>query len=166
MIARPAIALRKLAASDVPACAALLDRVQRASFPWDEAIAYGPDAFLRSTAGEETTLAWAGHRLVGFVSVYPPETFVHSLFVELGWQGNGIGRRLLAAGLAGRTCAARLKCKIGSVAAQRFYERLGWREVARSGHRLNDWILYLHEPPGQLAAPGWLAGVTGRGGVA
>ena len=43
--------------------------------------------------------------------------FVHSLFVELGWQGKGIGRRLLAAGLAGQSRAARLKCKIGSVAA-------------------------------------------------
>ena len=145
MIARPAVALRPATDADIPACADLHDRVDRAVFVWDPKAAYGLDTFKRSIAGEEMTLAWAGSTIAGLVSVYRSENFVHNLYVDLPWQGCGIGRQLLDAALAGMDGAVRLKCEIANLPARCFYEGLGWREVARSGGRPEDWILYMSE---------------------
>lgn len=147
MIARPAVAIRPATDADIAACAALWDRVQRAVFAWDPETVYGRAAFERSIAGEVLILAWADSRIAGLISVFRPDSYVHSLYVDLPWQGCGIGRQLLRAGLAGIAGSARLKCDIANVAAQRFYARLGWREVGRSGSRPADWILYLHDRP-------------------
>jgi ribosomal protein S18 acetylase RimI-like enzyme len=145
MTARPAVAIRPATDADLAACADLHDRVERAVFVWDPKAAYGLAAFKRCIAGEEMILAWAGNALVGLISVYRSENFVHNLYVDLGWQGYGIGRQLLDAALAGMVGAARLKCEIANLPARRFYESLGWREVARSGGRPEDWILYMNE---------------------
>jgi ribosomal protein S18 acetylase RimI-like enzyme len=145
VIARPIIDLRPATDADLPACAELHDRVERAVFVWDPKTAYGLAAFKRCIAGEEMTLAWAGSAIVGLISVYRSENFVHNLYVDLPWQGYGIGRLLLDTALAGMDGAARLKCEIANLPARRFYEGLGWREVARSGGRPEDWILYMSE---------------------
>lgn len=147
MIAHPAVAIRPATDEDIPACADLVDRVQRVFFAWDAETVYGLDAFERRTAGEIVTLAWAGSEIAGLISVFWPDNFVHHLYVDLPWQGCGVGRALLAAGLTNMAGATRLKCDIANLSAQRFYERLGWREVARSGSRPADWILYLRELP-------------------
>jgi ribosomal protein S18 acetylase RimI-like enzyme len=144
MTARPAVAIRPATDADLPACADLHDRVERAVFVWDPKTAYGLDAFRRSIAGEEMTLAWVDSAIVGLISVYRQENFVHNLYVDLPWQGCGVGRQLLDAALASMDGAARLKCEIANLPARRFYEALGWREVARSGVRPGDWILYMH----------------------
>jgi ribosomal protein S18 acetylase RimI-like enzyme len=145
MIARPAVALRPATDADLPACADLHDRVERAVFVWDPKTAYGLAAFKRSIAGEEMILAWAGSAIVGLISVYRSENFVHNLYVDLPWQGCGIGRLLLDTALAAMDGAVRLKCEIANLPARRFYEGLGWREVARSGSRPGDWILYMSD---------------------
>ncbi len=151
MILGPAIAIRRATDADLPACADLHDRVERAVFAWDAKAAYGLAAFKRSIAGEEMTLGWAGSTIVGLISVHPSENFIHNLYVDLPWQGCGVGVQLLTAALAGMRGPARLKCDIANLPARRFYERLGWREVARSGGRPADWILYMHEGPERVA---------------
>lgn len=145
MILRPVVALRPATAADLGDRAALFGRIRREIFTWDPAGASSPAEFADIFAGEDQILAWAGPRLAGFVSVFRADSFVHGLYVLPEWQGRGIGRRLLAAGLAGMTGAARLKCNLGNLQARRFYEHQGWREVARGGSRPGDWILYLHD---------------------
>ncbi len=147
MIARPAVTIRPAGAGDLAACAALYERVRCESFPWESPAPCSAAAFAATFAGEAWTLAWAGVALAGLASVFTAECFVHGLYVAPAFQGQGIGRPLLAAGLAGTSGAARLKCNVGNGVARRFYERLGWREVARSGCRPGDWILYMHPRP-------------------
>ena len=147
MVGRPAVAIRLATDADIPACAALSDRIHRSVFVWDPGVAYGLPAFKRRIDGEVVTIAWVDCRIAGFVSVYRPDNFVHTLYVDLPWHGCGIGRRLLGAGLTGLNGAARLKCSIANLPAQRFYQRLGRREVARSGTGPANWILYICDLP-------------------
>jgi GNAT superfamily N-acetyltransferase len=151
MIARQAVTIRPASRGDVAACAALYERVRRHSFLWESPTSCTADDFARIFAGEAWTLAWAGVLLAGLASVFAAEGFVHGLYVDPAFQGQGIGRPLLAAGLAGTRGAARLKCNVGNGIARRFYQRLGWREVARNGCRPADWILYMHPRPERAA---------------
>ena len=147
MIVRPAVTIRPACAGDLAACAALYERVRCESFPWENPVPCSAADFAATFAGEAWTLAWAGVALAGLASVSTAESFVHGLYIAPAFQGRGVGRKLLAAGLAGTSGAARLKCNVGNGIARRFYERLGWREVARSGCRPADWILYVNGDP-------------------
>lgn len=148
MIPRPVLALRPATAADLHDRAALFGRIRCEIFTWDAARLCSPAEFAATFAGEDQVLAWVGPQLAGFVSVFRADSFVHGLYVLPEWQGQGIGRQLLAAGLAGMTGAARLKCNLGNTRARRFYEHQGWREVARDGSRPADWILYIHAGQG------------------
>lgn len=163
MTARPAIALRPATPADLPGSAALYERARREIFAWEATAPCAPAEFARIFAGEEQTLAWAGTALVGLVSIYRAENFVHGLYVDPAWRGQGIGTLLLAAGLVDATGAARLKCNIGNPAARRFYERHGWREVARGGSRPEDWIFYMHDAPGRAGAAPTRSGASAHG---
>lgn len=147
MIARPAVAIRKATDADLPIAGELFLRVRRKSLPWMSDERRATDNFDDSIAGEEVTLAWAGAALAGLVSVYRQETYVHSLYIDFPWQGAGVGRALLAAGLATTVGPARLKCEEANLPARRFYEHLGWQEVARGGEGNEGWLLFMHPRP-------------------
>lgn len=74
-----------------------------------------------ATAEQATTLA-------GFVVVHGPE--VEQLYVDVGWRGTGVARRLLAAAeqqiRAAGEDVAWLAVAPGNRRARRFYERWGW----------------------------------------
>ncbi len=87
--------------------------------------------FAHVSAGEVVHVAVAHNGAVlGFVSVFTPESFVHHLYVHPDAQGCGIGRLLLSS-LEQWLCVPwRLKCVRANQRALDFYLGLGWREVA------------------------------------
>lgn len=85
-----------------------------------------PREFRAAIEGEELHVAVSRGLVLGFLSVWAPERFIHHLYVAPSHQGRGIGRALI------RTCIDRyglplsLKCELANRPARRFYERLGW----------------------------------------
>jgi GNAT superfamily N-acetyltransferase len=86
------------------------------------------------TAGDVTTLATAGAGgpVVGLAAVTTqtapaaaPLVELRSLYVGATWWGQGLGRRLLDAALAGRP--AQLWVFEGNARARAFYRTTGWR---------------------------------------
>jgi ribosomal protein S18 acetylase RimI-like enzyme len=67
----------------------------------------------------------------------PPSYGIQLIAVEPGWQGAGVGRRLMEAGEAHarRRGSARIELSVepSNVRAVGFYERLGWRKLAAGG---------------------------------
>ena len=80
----------------------------------------------------ESWLACCDGAPVGFISLLD-ENFVGGLFNAPGWQGHGIGRRLIrhALALKGRLS---LEVYLRNQQALRFYTSLGFREVSRRAH--------------------------------
>jgi GNAT superfamily N-acetyltransferase len=68
--------------------------------------------------------------LTGFVSWWPPENFIHNLFVHVDYQRCGVGRALLKACLDNLGRPSQLKCVQQNVNALAFYKRLGWSVIA------------------------------------
>lgn len=87
------------------------------------------EQFFIETDGEVILVAARGTRVVGFVSVFRPDAFIHHLYVARSAQGQGVGRMLLTAGCALSSSRASLKCALGNRPARAFYAHLGWSEV-------------------------------------
>lgn len=132
--------IRPFAASDAPACTLIFDRAWHAGHP------YAPrkidaEMFAKETAEEVQFAAVddAG-RVLGFVSLYEPDSFVHHLFVDPELHGRGVGRALLAHAVAQAGGRATLKCQTRNERALGFYRGLGWTEVAAGVSDIGEWV--------------------------
>ena len=70
-------------------------------------------------------------RVVGFISAYRPGQFIHNLYVEKKFQGQGIGRLLVEEVAAQIPGTLRLKCILANEGALSFYAATGWVEESR-----------------------------------
>ena len=147
------ISLRPATPGDTPALASLFLEVRRSTFTWRDASTFMLEDFEAQTVAEDITLAENEHgELLGFISVWEPESFVHHLFVATAAQGMGVGRRLLASLVPWLPLPHRLKCAEPNTRALAFYRGLGWVETARGEssdgyYRLLEW----GPAPGMLA---------------
>ena len=134
------IAIRPYAPSDVAACIGIFDRAWHAGHPYAPRV-INEKVFATETADE--TLFVAVDELgavIGFASIYLPQSFVHHLYVEPAQSGRGIGTKLLAHALAAAGGSATLKCQTGNEGALRFYRRHGWVEVAAGTGEFGPWV--------------------------
>ena len=122
--------IRPARPEEIAACAELHGRVARATFTWlpiDD-----PEGdILRAAADEEFFVAVEDERVVGFAAFYRPDNFLHSLFVDLDRQSQGIGLRLLAQVDAIADAPISLKAQLLNHRAVAFYRREGFAEYER-----------------------------------
>jgi GNAT superfamily N-acetyltransferase len=64
--------------------------------------------------------------VVGFITIHPPESFIHHLYVDPSCQRQGVGTLLLRSLDAWLPSPWRLKCVTANAGALRFYARHGW----------------------------------------
>lgn len=124
--------IRPASPADTEALRALFLATRRTSFYWADPASLLLEDFDAATQDEPILVAILNDQIVGFVSWWPPENFIHNLFVDPAHQGSGIGKQLLAACLQQIGQPATLKCVQQNAGALRFYQRLGW-EVAGEG---------------------------------
>ena len=80
--------------------------------------------------GEDNLVAAYGKRLVGFVSVWVPDNFIHHLYVSPDHQSRGIGNALI------NTCKTKfglplyLKCDRCNIKALNYYKKHGWTKIS------------------------------------
>lgn len=83
--------------------------------------------FATTTAEERIFVAVSeAGQLVGAVTVWEPESFIHWLFVDSSCQGQGIGTRLLQSLRPWLPYPWKLKCLATNRRALEFYRRRGW----------------------------------------
>lgn len=97
-----------------------------AAFTWDPVGSHQASDFDQHTEGERILVAIKGARVMGFASVWEPDSFVHNLFVHPSALRQGVGEALLAACTPYFSKAPTLKCLQANVNAQRFYQAQGW----------------------------------------
>lgn len=85
--------------------------------------------FDEHTQGERVLVAVGEGKILGFASVWEPESFLHNLFVHPAFKRRGVGQALLASCARYFSGTPRLKCLKANLDAIRFYKFQGWRIV-------------------------------------
>ena len=114
---------------DIAEAAEVYARSRRAAFSWREEADFAPARFIRDAEDEEVAVARFGTRIVGLASVYTPENFLHSLYVDPEAQGLGVGTALIGHVRQRATGPLTLKLDLKNEAARGYYESHGWRAM-------------------------------------
>jgi ribosomal protein S18 acetylase RimI-like enzyme len=127
---------------DIPVLRELFLRVRIASFVWEDPLKFKSSDFDRESSGESVLVAWADGTIVGFVSVWVPDNFVHHLYVEQSYHRRGVGSGLVKAVLDRFGSPIRLKCETSNEKAIQFYRKMGFLEMERGLAESGPFILF------------------------
>ena len=136
------LVIRPMRAEDLEPCAALYERVVRATFTWIDVGDPGED-FRQAALEEEVHVAEVEGVLAGLAAFYRPECFLHSIYIDAPFQGRGVGRALMRQVEAGSPEPITLKVQVLNFKARRFYARDGFGLVEEGGDPLpgnNRWL--------------------------
>lgn len=128
-----AIRIRPARRSEMQALAALAADVAREAFPWNEVPPNPAEAYLESIDGEEVFVAFVGTKMAGFLTLYAPRNFIHTLGVVAAFRSHGVGQALIAHVRARVKGPLELKVEELNARALDFYERNGWHRVRGEG---------------------------------
>jgi ribosomal protein S18 acetylase RimI-like enzyme len=138
--------IRNLAPEDRLACATTFARA------WSQAFPHLPrapdvDAFDFETATENIRVAVDDSGVIGFASLYAPDSFLHHLYVEPDAQRRGVGEALLEDAISRAVNRLSLKCQVSNTHAMAFYTKRG---LAKRDHGVDEtgaWVrLYAPNP--------------------
>ncbi len=134
-MARPVCSTLSLAirtargAEEIDAAAALYVRSGRAAFTWRPSDHFRAEDFRMFALDEEVWLAVMGETVVGILSLFREENFIHCLYVDPDAQRLGIGRALVARVRKIVDAPLTLKLYVPNRLAIAFYEATGWQRL-------------------------------------
>ena len=133
--------LRRARSDEINACAALYERVGNATFSWRPKNWFRAADFLHFAKEEVVFIAEANGQILGLLSLYEPESFVHCLYVDQPAQGLGVGSALIAHATKEAPGPLSLKVDEPNKRANVFYKHLGFkREDSGNDHGVR-WLL-------------------------
>ena len=140
--------IRPYQETDRPFLRTLYLASRKAAFGWRDTSNYQLEDFDGATLGEAIWVAEDGGTLLGFVSVYREDNFIHNLYVD-PHQPPRVGSALLQAAEATFTATGSLKCLVKNEKALAFYRKHGWRIISTGNDGEEDY--YLMHSAGPLA---------------
>jgi len=115
---------------EIAEAAALYQRSGTAAFTWRPPGYFQAADFKRFAEEEDVFMALAGDALVGILSLFRADNFVHCLYVDPDAQRLGVGRALVAHVRRETGKPLTLKLDTPNFKAIAFYERTGWTRMA------------------------------------
>lgn len=116
-------------ADEIAAAAALYERSGTAAFTWRPLGYFQAEDFKFFAEEEDVWLALTGEALVGILSLYAVDNFIHCLYVDPDAQRLGVGRSLVAYLRRETARPLTLKLDTPNLAAIAFYEATGWSRM-------------------------------------
>jgi GNAT superfamily N-acetyltransferase len=116
-------------AAEIEDAAALYVRAGTAAFSWRPEGHFQAEDFRRFAEDEEIWLALMGDALVGILSIFRAENFVHCLYVDPDAQRLGVGRALVDRVHSVVGAPLTLKLDLPNRNAIKFYETTGWERM-------------------------------------
>lgn len=120
------ILVREFEEADRQALRDLYVASRNATFTWAPAGSHQASDFDLHTEGERILVAVRGSKVLGFASIWEPDSFVHNLFVHPMALRKGVGQALLTSCARYFTKTPTLKCLQANVNAMQFYKAQGW----------------------------------------
>ena len=136
------INLRKSKIEDIEALENLFKLTRQDTFILRPAEEFKIGDYVKSTQEDEVWLAEEAGVILGFVSIYPPDNFIHHLFVHPARQGQGIGKQLLQIAEENLGRPMTLKAAIDNPRSFSFYEKYGWHQISIHEDLEEPYILY------------------------
>jgi len=115
------ISIRPAQAGDKPAMRELFLRSREETFVWHAVDSFQLEDFDVQTQGELLWVAEDGAQIVGLISLWKSDNFIHHLYVDRRWSGRGVGRQLLRSLPGWPETRFQLKCLCLNEAALAFY---------------------------------------------
>lgn len=112
------------------------------TFIYDPPEKFKLNDYIDSVNGEEVWVAEKNNIIVGFVSMWLQDNFIHNLFVHPDWQDRGIGKRLLETAENRLHPPIELRVRIENLKACKFYQKHGWEEVGISKDAVDPHFVY------------------------
>nr|WP_281502541.1 GNAT family N-acetyltransferase [Arenibacter sp. F20364] len=121
--------------------------VRQTNFSWLDPESLIPSSFDQDTEGEFILVAKVDYKIVGFVSVWSKDNFIHHLYISNHFQNKGIGSRLLNSVINRANSDLTLKCLIKNRSALNFYLKQGWKPVSEGLSNEGEYILFKYLIP-------------------
>ncbi|NIJ54882.1 GNAT family N-acetyltransferase [Dyadobacter arcticus] len=132
---------------DKPILRQLYEEIRAQTFTWLTKEQLETGTFDEDTAGEKILVARFEGNIVGFISVWEADRFIHHLYVRKPYQGQGIGQLLVLAAQSDIRGIITLKCLVRNRQAVKFYIKNGWKERSRGVSEQGGYILFELKPP-------------------
>ena len=117
--------------------------VRRKTFYWLEDVAdYKLSDFDKETEGEFVLVAVLNDKVVGFISLWLPDNFIHHLYIDEKYQHQNIGSILLDEAIKVMDSPIKLKCLVKNENAIKFYEKKGFAAIEKGVSNHGEYILY------------------------
>jgi ribosomal protein S18 acetylase RimI-like enzyme len=126
---------------DLPALRELFLKVRQDTFTWAEPGSFDSLDFDKETEGEYILVALLKDRLIGFISVWKEDSFIHHLYVDREYKRQGIGTNLLQAIMEKINFPVRLKCLEQNVSALDYYHKRGFISKGTGNSEAGAFIL-------------------------
>lgn len=127
---------------DTDALRELFLRTRLSTFPLIDKRQPKLSDFEMETEGEYILVALDGEQVVGFVSIWVGDNFIHHLYVDEKYHNKTIGTQLLKAAIHKVGLPIRLKCEEDNTNAVRFYKQKGFIERTRGQSRSGTYIVF------------------------
>lgn len=127
--------------TDLDSLRELFLRVRQATFSRADSTSFGILDFDKETEGEYILVALWGECVVGFISVWMQDNFIHHLFVDVAYQQKGIGTALLSAIQKRTKLPLTLKCLESNTRALDFYKRRGFNVKGSGANQAGAFVL-------------------------
>ena len=136
--------IREFRRSDLKGCAAIYERAWNRALPAAQR-SIPPEQLEAETDGERIFVAEEDGQVLGFASVWEPESFLHHLHVDPDHQRRGIGTALLQRVAQSGPLGMSLKCQLENLGALRFYAHHGFAESGERGKdEFGEWVRLTH----------------------
>lgn len=114
---------------DIETLKQLFLSVRRDTFGWLDTSEYKLEDFSKQTFNEFILVARCDNIVVGFISLWLPDSFIHHLYVKNEYQSKGVGTALLQEIKNTIAHPIKLKCLKKNEIALDFYQRNGFEET-------------------------------------
>ena len=118
------VEIRRARPEELGDCADLYVKVLRETFTWQPPELHRHEDFIRAARDEEIYVALQDGLVIGLAALYRPQSFLHSLYVQV--RGLGVGLALLEHVAAVADGPLSLKVQEPNARARAFYAREGF----------------------------------------